>query len=326
MHEIGSRPGIGLSLPTWPRRDGTFASWPEMRQLARDAEAMGVDALWVPDHLLRVVPGRPPIGFRECWTILTATAEATSRVTVGPFIACTGFRNPGLLAKMADTLDEVSRGRLVLAMGSGVPDTDESWHAFGFEAARHVGRYAESVEVVTRLLRGETVTFHGDHVRTEGATLVPRGPRPAGPPVWVAAKGARTLAIAARWADAVNVNTALTGPEGVAAIAAPVVEACTVQGRDPATLALTGWARLALDPGGRAVDRPGWLSGTPDEVAATIRAMGSAGLRHLALYVGADDDRSPMPALTSPALARFAAVMEALGPATAGSRPSNGPG
>jgi alkanesulfonate monooxygenase SsuD/methylene tetrahydromethanopterin reductase-like flavin-dependent oxidoreductase (luciferase family) len=316
MHHIGRRPGIGLSLPTWPRRDGTFASWPEMRQLARDAEAMGVDALWVPDHLLRVVAGRPPIGFRECWTVLTATAEATSRIAVGPFIACTGFRNPGLLAKMADTLDEVSGSRLVLAMGSGVPDTDESWHAFGFEPARHVGRYAESVEVVTRLLRGEVVTFHGDHVRTEGAVLLPRGPRRAGPPVWIAAKGPRTLGIAARWGDAVNVNTALAGPGDVATTGARVAEACTAAGRDPATLELTGWGRLALDATGRAVDRPGWLAGTPGEVASTIRSMGAAGLAHLTLYVGADEDPSPLPALTAPVLDRFAAVMEALGPAT----------
>ena len=116
-------------------RDGTHAGWPEIRRLALDAEAMGIDALWVPDHLLRVIPGRPPIGFRECWTVLTATAEATTRVTVGPLVACTGFRNPGLLAKMADALDEVSGGRLVMALGSGVPATDESWRAFGYDAS-----------------------------------------------------------------------------------------------------------------------------------------------------------------------------------------------
>jgi len=305
------RPGIGLSLPTWPRRDGTHASWPEMRGLARDVEALGVDMLWVADHLVREVAGRPPIGFRECWTILAAATEATSRIGIGPLVACTGFRNPGLLARMAMTLDEVSDGRLVLALGSGVPATDVSWQAFGFDAGRHVGRYAESVEIVARLLRGETVTFEGEHVRTHGATSGPPGPRPAGPPVWVSGKGERTLGIAARWGDAVNVNVPLASAEDAARVVRSTAGACAAVGRDPASLPVTGVARLALDATGTAADRPGWLAGPPERVAATIRAIGEAGVRHLALYVGAEDDTSPYPALTAPVLDRFAAVMRA---------------
>ena len=101
---------IGLNLPTWPLRDRTYATWPEMRALAREAEAMGVDTLWAPDHLQRELGGER-IGFWECWTIVTALAEATTRIGIGPYVACTGFRNPALLAKMAVTLDEVSGGR-----------------------------------------------------------------------------------------------------------------------------------------------------------------------------------------------------------------------
>jgi alkanesulfonate monooxygenase SsuD/methylene tetrahydromethanopterin reductase-like flavin-dependent oxidoreductase (luciferase family) len=306
------RPGIGLSLPTWPRRDGSLAAWPEIRGLARDAEALGVDVLWVADHLVRERPGRPTIQFRECWTILTAAAEATRRIGVGPLVTCTGFRNPGLLARMAATLDEVSGGRVILALGSGVPATDESWRAFGFDAVRHVGRYAESVEVVARLLRGETVTFAGEHVRTQGATAGPGGPRPGGPPVWVSGKGERTLRIAARWADAVNVNLPLTGIADAEVALRSAASACEAVGRDPATLAVTAVGRVALDAAGRAADRPGWIAGPPGRVADTIRALGEAGIRHVALYLGAADDPSPYPALTAPALDRFAAVMQAL--------------
>jgi alkanesulfonate monooxygenase SsuD/methylene tetrahydromethanopterin reductase-like flavin-dependent oxidoreductase (luciferase family) len=283
-----------------------------MRALARDAEALGVERLWVADHLVRVLGTGRRVGFRECWTVLTATAEATTRIGVGPFVACTGFRNPGLLARMAETLDEVSGGRLVLGLGSGVPSTDTSWRMFGFDEARHVGRFEESVEVVTRLVRGETVTFAGEHVRLDGATLEPRGPRPSGLPVWVAAKGARTMAIAARWADGVNINTPLATAEDAAAAAALAAEACQHAGRDPATLVLTGWARIALSEDGVGTSRPGWLTGSPMAVADTLVGMAGAGVQHVSLYVGTDGDPSPLPALSAPALARLAPVLEAI--------------
>ena len=306
------RPRIGLNLPTWPLRGGGYASWAEMRQLARDVEALGVDTLWVPDHMLRSLRDRPRFGFWECWTILTAAAEATTRIEIGPFIACTGFRNPALLAKMAMTLDEVSDGRLVLGLGSGVPARDESWSAFGYDGARHVGKYAEAVEIVTRMLRERSVTFAGEHYRTEEAEIIPRGPRPDGPPVWVAGLGERTARVAARWGDAINVNRPLSTTADVDGIRDAAAAACEAVGRDPSTLQLTGWGRLAIDDDGLAVARDGYLGGTPDDVATTIRGFGSAGLAHLTLYPGAADDPSSLPALTAASLARFAPFLEAL--------------
>ncbi len=303
---------IGLSLPTWPLRGGGYASWPEMRGLARDMEAMGIDTLWVPDHFQRKLPGRPQFGFWECWTILTAAAEATSTIGIGPLIACTGFRNPALLAKMAATLDEVSGGRLVLGLGSGVPARDDSWRAFGYQSDRHVGRHAEAVEITVRMLRERAVTFEGAHHHTDGAEIIPRGPRPDGLPVWVAALGDRTAAVAARWGDAANVNTALCATADVTAIRATMTRACEAVGRDPETLGVTGWSRLSLAPDGTAVPRPGHLSGTPAEVGAQVRAFREAGLDHLTFYVGAEGDPSPLPALTAEALGRFAPVLEAI--------------
>jgi alkanesulfonate monooxygenase SsuD/methylene tetrahydromethanopterin reductase-like flavin-dependent oxidoreductase (luciferase family) len=303
---------IGLSLPTWPLRDGGYATWPEMRSLARDMEALGVDTLWVPDHLQRSLPGRPLFGFWECWTILTAAAEATTRIEIGPFVACTGFRNPALLAKMADTLDAVSDGRVVLGLGSGVPARDDSWRAFGYPAERHVGRYAESVEVTARMLREPAVTFAGTHVRTDGAVIVPRGPRPNGMPVWVAALGERTAEVAARWGDAANVNTALCATGDVTAIREAMARACRAVGRDPETLEITGWSRLSLAADGTAVPRDGYLAGRPAEVGGQVRAFRDAGLAHLTFFVGAEGDPSPLPALTAETLERFAPVLEAI--------------
>jgi alkanesulfonate monooxygenase SsuD/methylene tetrahydromethanopterin reductase-like flavin-dependent oxidoreductase (luciferase family) len=306
---------IGLSLPTWPRADRTYATWPELRALAQEAEAMGVDTLWVPDHLQRDLASGERIGFWECWTIVTALAEATTTVGIGPYVACTGFRNPALLAKMAATLDEVSDGRLVLGLGSGVPDRDTSWRAFGFDADRPVARYAEAVEVVTRMLRERAVTFDGEFFRTDDAQIVPRGAgdrAAAGPPVWVAGLGDRTSRVAAAFGDAINVNLPLCGLTDMDRAVDIASRACAAVGRDPATLELTGWARLVLVEDGTALARDGCLCGSPAEVAATVRGFVEAGLRHLTFYVGAPDNPSRLPALTPVTLARFAAVHEAI--------------
>ncbi len=157
---------------------------------------------------------------------------------------------------MAATLDEVSGGRLILGLGAGVPATDASWTAFGFEPDRHVARHEEAVEIVARLLREPPLTHEGPFYRTVGADVLPRGPRDR-IPIWVAARGPRTLRIAARWADAVNVNLALAGADDAASIVRDVTAACVAEGRDPATLEVTGWARLALRSDGTADTRAG---------------------------------------------------------------------
>ena len=302
----------GLSLPTWPLRDGSYASWPEMRRLAQRIEALGVDTLWVPDHLQRRTLGRGVFGFWECWTILTAAAEATSTIEVGPFIACTGFRNPGLLAKMAATLDEVSGGRLVLGLGSGVPARDLSWSAFGFDGTRHVGRYAEAVEITARLLRDGELTFEGAQHRIDDARIIPRGPRDGAIPVVVAGLGERTAAVGARFGDQLNVNRAIASAADAAEVMAIAARACGAVGRDAATLDVTGWARLAIGEDGIAVDRPGALAGDPATVAATVTEIAATGIRHLTFYPGAADDPSPLPALTHPTLEAFAPFLEAI--------------
>jgi alkanesulfonate monooxygenase SsuD/methylene tetrahydromethanopterin reductase-like flavin-dependent oxidoreductase (luciferase family) len=303
---------IGLSLPTWPRADRTYATWPEIRSLALEAEAMGVDTLWVPDHLQRDLASGERIGFWECWTIVTALAEATTRVEIGPHVACTGFRNPGLLARMAATLDEVSGGRLILGLGSGVPATDATWHAFGYDPDRPVTRYDEAVEVIARLFREPTVTFAGEKVRIEDAQLLPRSGVRAAPPIWVAAKGDRTSQIAARWGDAINVNIPLHDAADMQTLVSTVRRACDAVGRDPATLDMTGWARVVLDSEGNGIERPGALTGSPEAMAGVVRGFAGAGLRHLTLYAGTPEDPSRNPALTRETVARLNPLLEAV--------------
>ena len=313
MPDVRPPLGIGLNLPTWPLRDGSYAGWPTMRRLAQAMEAMGVDTLWVPDHLQRTTPGRGTFGFWECWTILTAAAEATSRIGIGPFIACTGFRNPALLAKMAATLDEVSGGRLVLGLGSGVPARDPSWSAFGYDGSRHVSKYAEAVEVVTRLLRERAVTFEGEHYRTDAAELIPRGPRPdgdAGPGRGAGradACGGGALRRHRQRQPVAHVRHRGDGGRGRCGTG--------LRGGGPRPVDARG-DRLGPDRRGRA---RAWRStgraaspATPRRSRRRRAAIHAAGIAHLTFYIGAVDDPSPLPALTDETLAMFAPFLEAI--------------
>jgi alkanesulfonate monooxygenase SsuD/methylene tetrahydromethanopterin reductase-like flavin-dependent oxidoreductase (luciferase family) len=165
---------------------------------------------------------------------------------------------------------------------------------------------------VVRLLRAESLTFEGEVFHTDDAELIPRGPTPGGPPVWVGALGARTARVAARWADAINVNLALCGPHDMARANEIAATACATVDRDPATLGVTGWARVALDAQSNAVAGEGRLAGSHRDIAATVRGFADAGLRHLTLHVGTPEDPSKYPALTRTALDRLVPLLEAI--------------
>ena len=125
-------PKLGLILPEGERdMDGRTARWVDYVEMAQTAEAMGFDSLWFVDHLLygEGQSTEPPQGVWECWSVLTGLAAVTQRVELAPLVTSTGYRNPALLAKIADTVDEISGGRLILAIGSGYddPESQPAW-------------------------------------------------------------------------------------------------------------------------------------------------------------------------------------------------------
>ena len=182
--------------------------WSELREMTLMAEAVGFDTIWVADHLIYrdagsvvMEPGTSR-GPHEVWTLLSAIASITSRVTLGPFVACTSFREPALLAKMADTLDEVSGGRLLLGLGAGyhVPE----YTAFGYPHDHLASRFEEALQIILPLLKGERVTFHGHVLQRRRLRAGPPRPAPGGPPIWIGARQPRMLRLVARYADAYN--------------------------------------------------------------------------------------------------------------------------
>jgi len=121
----------------------------------------------------------------ECWTTLAALAEATTRPRLGTLVTCTGYRNPALLAKMADTVDEISGGRLVLGLGAG--DAEDEHQMFGLLWERRFARFEEALTIIIPLLRTGRVDFEGEFFNARAAELRPHGPRPGGPPILIGA-------------------------------------------------------------------------------------------------------------------------------------------
>jgi alkanesulfonate monooxygenase SsuD/methylene tetrahydromethanopterin reductase-like flavin-dependent oxidoreductase (luciferase family) len=184
---------VGIQLPEVERD----VRWPEYRGLARAAEEGGFDSIWLGDHLLYRRPERAPW---EAWTLLSALAAATERVRLGPLVACAGFHPPGLIAKMAATIDEVSGGRFVLGLGAGW--NEDEFRAFGIPYDHRVGRFEEAFAIVRELLAGERVTLDGRFWSAEDAVLLPPPTRRV--PLMIGSNGPRMLRIALPHVDAWN--------------------------------------------------------------------------------------------------------------------------
>lgn len=249
-----------------------------LRDLALQVEAAGFDSIWLYDHLLYRFEGRPSQGTWECWTILSALAAITERVEVGTLVSCTGYRNPGLIAKMASTVDEISGGRLILGLGAG-------WHqpeyeAFGYPFDHRVDRFEEALRIIVPLLREGHVDFRGTYYHAVNCDLLPRGPRPQGPPVLIGGLGPRILRLTARFADSWNIGFH-TPPE---AIIPRMEAACAEMGRDPSTLEITllrivAYPELVPLPS----DFPPYVTGTAEAIAAELGRYEQLGVGHVML-------------------------------------------
>jgi probable F420-dependent oxidoreductase len=299
---------IGLFFPQFERPwNGETIGWDGIRAMATTAEDVGFDSVWLPDHLLFRFPGVNPQGAWDVWSLMAALAAVTKRVEIAPLVACSSFRNPALLAKMADTIDEISGGRFILGLGAG-------WHkpeydAFGFPHDHRVSRFEEALKIIHSLLRTGHVDFEGQYYSARDCELRPRGPRPEGPPILIGSSSPRMMNLMATYADYWNKDR-LNDVDQLLEVEARVDAACVEAGRDPATLGrvvgiqvdMLNDQREAFTPR-QWVMSPFPLSGSSEELAEQIRNYTRAHVDHLIVSIDP---------ITPAALEAFAPVLELL--------------
>ena len=290
---------VGLLLPILEETmAGATPCWADLKAIAGLAEAAGFDSLWVPDHLFMDfnaygIPSETKAGGWDCWSILASLAAVTTKVEVGTIVACAGFRNPALIAKMADTIDEISDGRLILGLGAGYHEPEH--RAFGYPFDHLVGRFEEALQIIHPLLRQGAVDFHGKYYQAMECELRPRAARRGGVPILIGTARPdrpRMLRLCAQYADYWNIVWVNQVADLVPALQA-VDAACAKARRDPATLRRSVALAVVL-PAAEQRTSENWArylfrrppaTGTPEQLADHLRAYAQKGIDHVQLWI-----------------------------------------
>ncbi len=287
MTETTRRPlRVGIQLPEVERE----VRWPEYVAMARAAEEVGFDTIWLGDHLLYRYEDGSTRGPWEVWTLLSAIAASTSRIKLGPLVAATAFHAPAMLAKMAATVDEVSGGRLILGLGAGWNETE--FKAFGFPFDHRISRFEEAFTIIRTLLREGRIDYDGRFFQARDCELLPLPPTPGGPPLMIGSVGPRMLEITLPYVEQWNVwyRQSNNSPDGLEPLLRQVDEACVAVGRDPKTLEKTSAVLVRLAGGaGRLTkyddDASEPLEGSTAEIADALRTYAGLGLAEVQLVV-----------------------------------------
>jgi F420-dependent oxidoreductase-like protein len=285
--------------------------WERWRRISRAVEDSGYAGLYRSDHLPNDRTGTYRDGL-ELWASLTWLAENTERIEFGPLVSPVSSRHPVITAWQASAVDNLAGGRLQLGLGAGWQEWEHD--TFGFELLDTDARFArleEGLEVVTRLLRGEEpVSFDGEFYNLRDAMLMPRSPRPGGPPIVVGGNGVRrTLPLAARYAD--EWNGVLLTPDEFADLSSRLDGIVREAGRDPGEVRRTLMTRVVFGRTGAEVARmelpAAVLAGTPNEIVEHLGSLSEAGVQRVMLQWLEVDDIDSLEAMAHSVLPQVAA-------------------
>ncbi|MBX3069416.1 MAG: LLM class flavin-dependent oxidoreductase [Thermomicrobiales bacterium] len=299
-------PRLGLIVTDIEDRTDNYThSWQTMKDMVQMAEDVGFYSAWIPDHLIHEPAGVERYGIWESWSVVTALLAVTSKIKVGSHVLCTGWRNPALIAKMADTVDEISAGRLILALGAGWHEPE--YRAFGFPFDHRIGRFDEAIQIIHGLLRDGHIDFEGEFYTARDCELRPRGPSngdipimigtiagtPLGDDMGLQRKGWRMLDLVAKYADMWNCPT-VADPALIPDIKAMVDEACDRNDRDRQsldrsngiTVNLPGWqGHFGMTSVRKRRARSGVFTGDYAEIAAYIKQYADLGVDELHIQI-----------------------------------------
>jgi F420-dependent oxidoreductase-like protein len=253
------------------------ASYDDQLRVARAAEAAGYDAFFRSDHFLVMGDASGEPGPTDSWVTLGALARETSRIRLGTLVTSATFRLPGPLAIAVAQVDDMSRGRVELGLGSGWFAAEHEAYGVPFPGlGERFDRLTEQLEIITGLwgtLPGERFSHTGTHYTVIDSPALPKPVQQPHPPVIVGGHGAkRTPALAARFASEINVP--FVGMDAVAAQFARVEAACREIGRDPGELVRSVAQTIAVGRDDAEVARRALTLGSE---AAELRANGLGG-------------------------------------------------
>jgi alkanesulfonate monooxygenase SsuD/methylene tetrahydromethanopterin reductase-like flavin-dependent oxidoreductase (luciferase family) len=261
------------------------APWDELCRRFQHVEELGFDLVATADHF--VDWRNPSIPWLEGWTVLAAVARATSRIKIATYVTQIPFRNPALLARQALTVDQISNGRLVVGIGTGLVE-DPAYDMIGipnWNYKERVARLKEYVEIIDLLLTNETTSYQGDYYSIKDAVMTPRPIQRPRPPIAIGALGPVMLKHTARHADIWNsLSFAETFEKQLQETRDRMNlldEHCAAIGRDPATLRRS---YVVLDQSSR--DSGGAISyyASPDAFIDMVGQVVDIGITEIVLH------------------------------------------
>lgn len=295
-------------------------TYEQVKEIWQEAEKLGFYSAWDFDHFAPI-RGDFEGPCLEGWTTLAALAEATETIRIGTLVTGNTYRNPALLAKMATTIDQISKGRLYLGIGAAWFEKEHLAYGFPFYTARErAERLDEALQVITRLWGPAPRTFKGQYYSIQDAPWNPPNVQQPHPPIVIGGKGKKwIMPLVARYADAWNVPIGVS-PKGIQSRMKIIKDECARVGRSPCDIEVQAFLILynvsdmplagpILRLGARVIEDErvarAILAGRPDDIAARIQEYVDAGVTHVIMNIQPPYDKEMLKRFAAEVMPKF---------------------